>query len=138
MNNKELCFKIKDKELILDHILVEYNNIPVFFVCKDNENQYYIVLYPDVNNNIYIITKTKKEYLIKLLTNKITMREIILSSSEFIEIQADEENVYNDNVIFKNIELVDLSYLPKNESYYKMITKADKNYLNELQNKKEK
>ena len=58
----------------------------------------------------------------------------MLLSKEFIEIQVDEENVYNDNVIFKNIELVDLSYLPKNESYYKMITKADKNYLNELQN----
>ena len=33
--DKELCFKINSKELMLVEVLVDYDDIPVYFICKD-------------------------------------------------------------------------------------------------------
>lgn len=32
--NKELCFKLDNDKLYLDQALVNYNDIPIFFICK--------------------------------------------------------------------------------------------------------
>ncbi len=35
---KELCFNIEGKELYLEHTLVDYNDIPIFFYAETMKN----------------------------------------------------------------------------------------------------
>lgn len=130
--NKELCFIINKQELILEQILVDYNNVPVYFICKDNQNQYYVVLCTDIDNEKYIITKTDINKLIKLLKQKITMRDLILSEKEFWEVTAGE-SIEKDICKKKNISLIDLEDLPYENSYFKVVTTIHKKFLNELE-----
>lgn len=48
--NKELCFILDNKNIYLDHILVDYEYVPIFFLCKDDECQYYLALCTDIEN----------------------------------------------------------------------------------------
>ena len=50
--NKELCFILDNKNIYLDHILVDYEYVPIFFLCKDDECQYYLALFTDIENGI--------------------------------------------------------------------------------------
>ena len=34
--SRELCFRIMEKELYLEKILVDYNEIPIFYLCTDD------------------------------------------------------------------------------------------------------
>ena len=52
--DKQLCFKLDDNKLYLDQTLVNYNGIPIFFICKGKE-EYYLVLCTDYENYNYII-----------------------------------------------------------------------------------
>ena len=47
--NKELCFILENKNVYLDHILVDYEYVPIFLLCKDDECQYYLALCTNVN-----------------------------------------------------------------------------------------
>ena len=35
---EEVFFVINENNLVLDKVLVEYNEAPIFFVCKDERN----------------------------------------------------------------------------------------------------
>ena len=35
MMDRELCFYIEGNALYLEQVLVDYNSIPIFFVCRD-------------------------------------------------------------------------------------------------------
>lgn len=130
--NKELCFIIDKQELMLEQILVDYNKVPVYFICKDNQNQYYVVLCTDIDNEKYIITKTDINKLIKLLKQKITMRDLILSEKDFWEVTAGE-NIEKDICKNKNINLINLEDLPYENSYFKVVTTVHKNFLSGLE-----
>lgn len=129
--NKEICFIIDSKELILEQVLVDYNDIPVYFVCKDIQNQYYIILCTDIDNEKYIITKTQISKLIQLLTQEITMRDLIICESDFWDISAGD-NIEDDIYEKKSMELINLEDLPYDNSYFKVVTKAHKNFLSKL------
>ena len=47
--NKELCFILENKNVYLDHILVDYEYVPIFLLCKDDECQYYLALCTNIN-----------------------------------------------------------------------------------------
>ena len=46
--NKELCFILENKNVYLDHILVDYEYVPIFLLCKDDECQYYLELFTNI------------------------------------------------------------------------------------------
>ena len=53
--NKELCFILENKNVYLDHILVDYEYVPIFLLCKDDECQYYLALCTNIENGEYIV-----------------------------------------------------------------------------------
>ncbi|MCI6552701.1 MAG: hypothetical protein MR430_04040, partial [Lachnospiraceae bacterium] len=56
MINKELCFNIENNNLYLEQILVDYMEVPIFFLCR-GANQYYVALCTDIAELHYIVAK---------------------------------------------------------------------------------
>ena len=133
--DKELCFKINSKELTLVEVLVDYNGIPVFFICKDETGGYYVALCTDIDNDKYIVVKTTIGKIYNLLTKKMTMREIITSESEYWDISAMDD-IDSDICTNKNISEVDLEILPYEKSYFNLVTKNHEEFLEIIENLK--
>lgn len=116
MNVEKILRKIPMfKELELDTILFE-SKCPVLFTCK-NRKDIYLFLCCLVNAKIvkWIGTKTNYDILIKLLQNKITIREAFLEvNKEKIVIEYDGQDVLY-NVVDKT--LVPLELLPTDGEY---------------------
>lgn len=124
-------FKINSKKLVLDETLVDFNGIPLFFTCKDEEEQFYIVLCYDIDEEAYIVTKTNVDKLLNLLMQNITMRDLILSEKEFWEVHI-AENIEDDVCTKKNISEIDLDVLPYPNEYFEITTDAHQVYLSKL------
>lgn len=85
MSKEVLCFKIEGKELYLEQILVDFNDVAIFFLCK-NEVQYYIALCADYHESTYIVAKVTIEDIYKLLHSELTMRDFILKQKEYYQV----------------------------------------------------
>ena len=79
---KDLCFIIEKKDLYLEKVLVDYMDIPIFFICKSNED-YYIALCIDVEEYNYVVAQMSLEDTYALLHGKIAMRDAILKQKEY-------------------------------------------------------
>ena len=64
--DRELCFYIEGNQLYLEQVLVEYNDIPIFFVCRDTA-AHYVVLCSDLEEFRYMVVKAANEDLFRLL-----------------------------------------------------------------------
>ena len=91
--NKELCFNIENENLYLEQILVDYMDIPIFFLCE-GENQYYVALCTDIDELSYIVAKLSLLDVYNLLHGKIPMRDAILKQNEYWDIVSGDENLY--------------------------------------------
>lgn len=129
--NKELCFKIDSKELMLEQSLVEYNDIPIYFICKDTEQNYYTVLCVDIDEEQYIIVETRLEKIFKLLMQKITMRDLILSEDKFWKVKAGN-TIEEDNCIQEDMSSICLKDLPYEKSYFKIAAKVHYDFLENI------
>ena len=65
----ELCFYIDGEEIYLDKVLVDYEHIPVFFVCSSTDS-YYIALCTDIEQLSYILVKVSRADLYAMLQGK--------------------------------------------------------------------
>lgn len=119
--DKELCFSIENTDLYLEQVLVDYMNVPIFFLCK-GEAQYYLALCTDVDELSYIVVKLSSLDVYNLLHGNISMRDVILKQREYWDIVSGDET-YLDEVTKKHIEEVDLDTLPEKEACYKALTK---------------
>ena len=95
--NKELCFILDNKNIYLDHILVDYEYVPIFFLCKDDECQYYLALCTDIENGEYIVVKISLLSVYNLLHGNIAMRDVILNQKIFWKVVSGDE-IKNDIV----------------------------------------
>ena len=95
--NKELCFILENKNVYLDHILVDYEYVPIFFLCKDDECQYYLALCTDIENGEYIVVKISLLSVYNLLHGNIAMRDVILNQKIFWKVVSGDE-IKNDIV----------------------------------------
>lgn len=134
MNNNEVCFEINSKKIFLDKVLVEYNKTPVFFVCNNSDNEYFIALCTDIDSDQYIVVKTNIVRLLKLFKKNITMREIILAEEKFWEIEA-AENFQDDKYELLDIQKINNDVLPYVDSYFEVLSKELKLYFECLENK---
>lgn len=114
--NKILCFKLNNDELYLDQTLVNYNSIPIFFICKGKE-EYYLVLCTDCENYNYIIVIISVNDIYNLLHNVITMKKIILKQKEYWEVLSGDK-IDEDTVTLKSMNEIDFSCLPQDKFYY--------------------
>ena len=114
--NKILCFKLNNDELYLDQTLVNYNGIPIFFICKRKE-EYYLVLCTDYENYNYIIVIISVNDIYNLLHQKITMKKVILKQKEYWEVLSGDK-IDKDTVTLKSMTEIDFSCLPQDKFYY--------------------
>ncbi|MBD5489823.1 MAG: hypothetical protein HDR13_13715 [Lachnospiraceae bacterium] len=127
---QQVYFVINHDELILDKVLVEYNEEPIFFVCK-HEQDYYIVSCADMEEERYIVTRTTLNRLSKMLHERMTMRELILDSDKFWDVIVGED-VTEDIVIEKKIDQIPTNVLPYEGAYLKVATRDLKEYVERI------
>ena len=127
---KDYFFKINDEYIYLDIELINFNDIPVFFICKSNKN-YYLALCFDVFDEKYIVIQVKRSLLLKMLDQKITMREIFHTVDSFWEIVYGE-TPEQDLVKEKDINDIDESVLPIEGEVYEVFDDDVKEYQEQL------
>lgn len=127
---EEVFFVINENNLVLDKVLVEYNEAPIFFVCKDERN-YFISSCIDIEEERYIVVEVTLSRLSKMLHEKITMREVILQANKFWDVRVGED-VTKDEVAEKNIREIPLNSLPYEGAFLKIATRDLENYAEKI------
>ena len=130
MNEKELYFIINGNELYFEQSLVEYNDIPVFFVCKDQSYRY-LVLCTDIDKQEFIVARTNLMNLINMIDAKVSMSRAILDCVEFWSVFCGE-SFDGDKVNKIGREEISIEDLPKEEAKYRIVSKDVKRYLEGL------
>lgn len=131
--DKLLCFKIKNENLYLEQILIEINDDPVFYICKSQTGQYYIVLCTDEDEGNYIIINTKISDILFMLNGLITMRNLYERVSFYWDVRADDE-IDNDVVVKHDIKDIDKSLLPYKDRYFIIHNEEIKDYACKIEN----
>lgn len=106
---EQVFFIIEGQELVLDQVLVEFDETPIFFVCKYNQD-YFISSCADLEEERYIVTRISLNRLSKMLHGKITMRELILQADKFWDIIVGED-AGKDIVVEESISKMPLDVL---------------------------
>lgn len=126
--NKELCFILDNKNIYLDHILVDYEYVPIFFLCKDDDCQYYLALCTDIENGEYIVVKISLLSVYNLLHGNIAMRDVILNQKIFWKVVSGDE-IKNDIVNEYPIDYINHQDLPEKDAKFKILQKHIKEYV---------
>ena len=125
--DSELCFRIEGIELYLEQVLVDYMDIPIFFLCK-GESNYYLVLCTDIDELNYIVVKLSMNDVYELLHGKELMRNTILKQKEYWNVISGEE-ISLDKVEKLSILELDVSLLPKEDVYFEIVSMKLENYV---------
>lgn len=125
--DSELCFRIEGIELYLEQVLVDYMDIPIFFLCK-GESNHYLVLCTDIDELNYIIVRLSMNDLYELLHGEGSIRNIILKQEEYWNVISGEE-ISLDKVEKLSTLKLDVSLLPKEDVYFEIVTEKLKNYV---------
>ena len=102
----------------MEQILVDYLDIPIFFLCS-GDKQYYIALCTDIEDLKYIVVKLSSVDVYNLLHGEIPMRDIILKQSEYWDIVSGED-IGSDIVIKKKMDEIENTLLPEEKAYFKI------------------
>ena len=79
--DKEICFRIDSKNLYIDEYLVELN-LPIFFICKDDNNLKYAVMCINTTNLTYVLCRVTIQSILKMLKNNLSLYDFFISSDE--------------------------------------------------------
>lgn len=129
MDDTRRCFKINDKELFLEENLVNFNDIPIFFVCKDKVGYRYIVQCIDTEELSYYIAQVLDKNLAAMLDGKISIYELMVEANGKWEIVYGGTNG-SDSV--KNIENFEKDSLPKEDVYFTLLNPNINNFKERL------
>lgn len=130
--SKELCFRIEHNDLFLKQVLVDYNNIPIFFLCQGKYKNY-LSLCVDIENYNYVIVEVSLFDIYDLLHGNVSMRDAILNHKEYWMVTSGED-ISNDIVERKTIKDIDQSWLPQEGAYFKVLTESIEQYLKSIDN----
>lgn len=125
--NSNLCFRIEGIELYLEQVLVDYMDIPIFFLCKGGSN-HYLVLCTDIDELNYIIVKLSMNDVYELLHGEGSIRNTILKQNEYWNVISGEE-ISLDKVGKLSISELDVSLLPKENTYFEIVSTKLENYV---------
>lgn len=112
-----MCFKLGNECLYSEQMLVEFNEGPVFYICKSQTGKYYVVLCLDVEEGNYTIINSDVNDILLMLYNKITMRNLYERVDCFWKVCVGKK-IEDDVVIKYNIEDIDTSILPYEGAYF--------------------
>ena len=130
--DKEICFLINNNPLFLDKVLVSFNDIPIFFVCCDSSNNYYIVLCTDVEDLEYIIIESSLHSLYQMLSKKVEMRRPFTKASHFWSVKAGD-SMESDEMQHIEGKQMDQNNLPYPNAFYEARTKEDIAYVKQIE-----
>lgn len=125
-----LSFIIEDKNLYLEQVLVEYDGIPIYFLCKD-ENSYYLALCIDTNHFAYYVSKMTILQVYDILYGHVDMKEPFVSNGNIWEIISDNDIKY-DKVTKISARNVNKDVLPYTNAKYKILDENVKKYAEQL------
>lgn len=125
--NSNLCFRIENIELYLEQVLVDYMNIPIFFLCK-GEGDYYLVLCTDIDELNYIIVRLSMNDLYELLHGEGSIRNTILKQNEYWNVISGQE-ISLDEIERLSISELDVGLLPKENVYFEIVSTKLENYV---------
>ena len=124
---KELCFVIDSVKVYLEQVLVDYIDVPIFFLCKGNE-QYYLALCIDIDELEYIVVKPSLLEVYYLLHGKTPMRDVLLKQKEYWNIISGEE-IVSDVVTRRSIDSLDIALLPEENACFQILTKQMREFV---------
>lgn len=124
---KIVCFIIGSKILDLEQVLVEYDRVPILFLCKC-ENKRYLCLCGDMDDLTYYVVRISPKNLFNLLHGKIPMRDAFLLQEKYWEIRSGE-TPDQDVVEEKSIMYIDREVLPVENAYYEVLSQDVKEYV---------
>lgn len=109
-------FKIDNQILVREQNLIECQ-VPIFFVCIDDNGQRYLVINLDFEDDEYLIAKATNIDIVDMLQGKITMRESLEKSQNIYYVYAGE-NLEKDKVIKKDFSDINEDDLPEKNAYF--------------------
>lgn len=130
--DRELCFRIERKDLYLEQVLVDYLEIPVFFLCR-GEQQYYVALCTDMDELSYIVVPMPSSAVYNLLHGKVPMRDVILKQKMYWNVVSGEE-ITMDIVTEHITEELDDSVLPEENACFKVLTEEMEDFVRNFDN----
>lgn len=125
--NGNLCFRIEGIELYLEQVLVDYMDIPIFFLYK-GESNHYLVLCTNIDELNYIIVRLSMNDLYELLHGEGSIRNTILKQNEYWNVISGKE-ISLDKVEKLSITKLDVSLLPKENTYFEIVSTKLENYV---------
>lgn len=128
--NKELCFIIEGKELYLEKVLVSFQEVPIFFLCK-NSKDYYIALCVDVDKLNYVVTRLSIKDVFDLLHGIIPMRNAITQQEAYWYIES-QEDIKSDTVEKRQMYTLDITILPQVNAYFEILTPDMEKYVQQF------
>ena len=124
---KELCFIIDGQELYLEKVLVDYMEVPIFFLCKAVE-KYYIALCIDMDEYNYVVVQMTMQDTYDLLHGKIPMRDVVLGRKEYWLVCSGDEPK-DDKVEKQEIGRLQVELLPKKGACFQILTEDIEKYV---------
>ncbi len=132
--NKELCFIIEGENLYMEQILVDYENVPIFYVCSNGEKEY-LVLRRDLDQELYIVVEISLKNLSDMLQGRLSMREALMREDGFWAVAAGED-VEEDEVIRKEMPEMPVEDLPYEGAYYQVADQETETYVQKIEKRR--
>lgn len=124
----KVYFKIDNHALYLDYMLEEYDYVPILYVCKDEEQERYLVLATDFEKESYLISKITLVDLNNMLLGKLDMRSAFLNQPKFWSVQCNGTEYQNDIVNEYETSSYPVEYLPAKDEFYVLYDEEHKEY----------
>ena len=122
----DYSFLIDGKKIYSEKTLVYYD-LPLLFVCYDDENNKYLALCTDSDELSYILVMTSPERIIDMLDQKISMDCIFKESAHKWRIKSE-----NSGDIVKIVNSFEDDELPEKGALFSLVDVSNKQYLEEL------
>lgn len=129
--NKLKCFVLEGKELYLDEVFVDFNDLPIYFSCISND-QYYLALCCNYENQDYVVVESSAKEIVEMLTSKIAMRNTFTKKSKHW-IVISGEDISLDKIQRVESSYMDEKILPIDGAKYIVTTEGIRQYLNRLE-----
>lgn len=123
---------LKDNELYLDCVFIEFNELPIYFSCVSN-NQYYLGLCCDFDNQNYVVVESSAKEISEMLNGKISMRSTFSCKTKHWVVTSGEDTS-SDEITLINAPYLEEDVLPKEGAKYTVATKKVKQYLSRIEN----
>ena len=131
--NNDFSFIIDGEGLYAEQELVYDNEIPVFFVCcNENETRRYLALCTNIENEDFIVVQVASDIIIDMLRKRITMRDVFYGQQYCWQIYTADD-VHNDIVLRKNPHELPSDILPVEGAFFELSCPEHKEYLLSLE-----